>query len=217
VEALKEGVRVVVAGPPNAGKSSLINALSQSERAIVTDVEGTTRDVIEVPLSIGGVPFVLVDTAGLRQSGELVEQLGIARAEAEVTQADILLWLGEPAASPQGAILIHPRSDLPDRQLAPPRSLAVSTVTKEGLDELVGRLTSSSRALLPADGEVAINRRQTTELQAAESALRESDANEILLTAEALRQARGAFDRITGTSGVEDMLDALFGRFCLGK
>jgi tRNA modification GTPase len=217
VEALKDGVRVVVAGPPNAGKSSLINALSQSEKAIVTDVEGTTRDVIEVPVSIGGVPFVLVDTAGLRDSAERVEKIGIARAEAELNRADIVLWLGEPASVPDNAVLVHPRSDLPDRRQVPASALPVSAVTGEGLDALVDRVRMLASSLLPAEGMVAINRRQAREIEAAQAVLRAAPPTDLVLTAESLRQARNAFDRIVGTSGVDDMLDALFGRFCLGK
>ncbi len=94
VEPLRDGIRVVVAGPPNAGKSSLVNALAQSERAIVTHVAGTTRDVIEVPVAVAGVPFVLIDTAGLRDSDDEVERIGIDRAKNEAVRADILLWLG---------------------------------------------------------------------------------------------------------------------------
>jgi tRNA modification GTPase len=95
VEPLKDGVRVVVAGPPNAGKSSLINAIAGQERAIVTEVAGTTRDHIEVPLSIGGVPVLLTDTAGLRETAEPVERMGVDRARGLMEQADILLWMGD--------------------------------------------------------------------------------------------------------------------------
>ena len=100
VEPLRDGVRVVVAGPPNAGKSSLVNALAGQERAIVTAIPGTTRDHIEVPLAIDGVPIVLVDTAGLRDSDDAVEAIGVGRAAARVERADMLLWLGEPATRP---------------------------------------------------------------------------------------------------------------------
>ena len=217
VEALKQGVRVVVAGPPNAGKSSLINALSQSERAIVTDMEGTTRDVIEVPLAIGGVPFLLVDTAGLRNSDDRIERIGIARAESELTRADILLWLGEPGLAPAGAMLVHPRSDLARRRDCPPGALAVSALTGAGLTELIEQLACAATALLPIDGEVAINRRQAGELEGARQALGQVTCEDVVISADALRRALSAFDRIIGRSGVEDMLDALFDRFCLGK
>ena len=94
-EPLKEGIRVVLSGPPNAGKSSLLNALGGSDRAIVTDIPGTTRDSIEVPVTIAGISFVLVDTAGIRESDDVVERMGVARAEQESIGADILLWLGD--------------------------------------------------------------------------------------------------------------------------
>ena len=100
VEPLKDGVRVVVAGPPNAGKSSLINAIAGQERAIVTDIPGTTRDHIEVPLSLDGVPILLTDTAGLRETDEPVERIGVERARSLVEAADVLLWLGDPADAP---------------------------------------------------------------------------------------------------------------------
>ena len=218
-EALKDGIRVVAAGPPNAGKSSLINALSGIDRAIVTSVAGTTRDVIEVPLAIGGVPFVLVDTAGLRPSDDEVEQIGIGRAEAEARRADILLWLGEPGDAPDhaGLILVHARADLPGREVTPDDAIAVSSTTGAGTSNLTDLLRIKALNILPADNEISINRRQADCLAAAEVALRDAAGGQIEITADALRRARESLDRITGRSGVEDMLDALFGRFCLGK
>ena len=218
-EALKDGIRVVAAGPPNSGKSSLINALSGIDRAIVTSVAGTTRDVIEVPLAIGGVPFVLVDTAGLRPSDDEVEQIGVARAEAEARRADILLWLGESDDAPDhaGLIKVHARADLPGRGLAPTGSLAVSSMTEAGIANLIAHLSSMALEILPADDEVSVNRRQADCLAVAEISLRDAAGGQIEITADALRGARESLDRITGRSGVDDMLDALFGRFCLGK
>ena len=219
VEALKDGIRVVAAGPPNSGKSSLINVLCGTDRAIVTAVAGTTRDVIEVPLAIGGVPFVLVDTAGLRVSDNAVEQIGVARAEAEGRRADILLWLGEPCDAPDHGrlILVHARADLPGRDLATPGSLAVSSTTGAGIAKLIDELHGKALEILPSDDEVSLNRRQADCLAVAEVALRDAAGGQIEITADALRRARESLDRITGRSGVEDMLDALFGRFCLGK
>ena len=218
-EPLKEGVRVVVAGPPNAGKSSLVNALAESDRAIVTDIAGTTRDVIEVPLSVEGIPLILVDTAGLRKSGDVVEAIGVTRAESQVQRAGVLLWLGKPEEAPEHSrqVLIHAQADREDRGQPPAGTIAVSAVTGQGLGELSKRMIREARQILPAEGELALNRRQAGELQQARSALAEAVGMDLVRTAEALRLARSAFDRLSGRAGVEDMLDALFGRFCLGK
>jgi tRNA modification GTPase len=215
VEPLRDGIRVVAAGPPNAGKSSLVNALAQSEKAIVTHIAGTTRDVIEVPIAIDGIPFVLVDTAGLRESGDIVEAIGIDRAKGEAKQADILLWLG-PDEPPQhkGLIRIAAKSDLGPSG----PGLAVSTVTDQGLAELMRLLVDRAGKLLPKADELALDRRQHDLLSEAQAALqRGALLDDPVLVAEELRNARLAIDRISGRAGVEDLLDALFGRFCLGK
>lgn len=220
VEPLKDGVRVVVAGPPNAGKSSLINAIAGTERAIVTEIPGTTRDHIDVPLALAGIPILLTDTAGLRASDDRVERIGIARAESLVDQADVLVWLGDPGAAPAHPrrILVHPRADLPDRKVAPDDLLATSAVTGEGIQELLEAIGREAKAVLPADGALALNRRQSSLLQKGHDALQHaSEARDFVLQAEDLRVSRETFDRLTGRAGVEDLLDSLFGRFCLGK
>ncbi|HVM23140.1 MAG TPA: tRNA uridine-5-carboxymethylaminomethyl(34) synthesis GTPase MnmE, partial [Sphingomicrobium sp.] len=107
VEPLKDGVRIVVAGPPNAGKSSLINAIVGEERMIVTDLPGTTRDQVDVPLALDGIPVRLTDTAGLRETDDRVEALGVARAQKLVEAADVLVWLGEPGEAPDHERLIR--------------------------------------------------------------------------------------------------------------
>ena len=215
-EPLKEGVRVVVAGPPNAGKSSLVNALAASDKAIVTDIAGTTRDAIEVPLSLDGVPVLLVDTAGLRASEDIVEAIGIRRAEGHLVRADLVLWLGEPGAAPDHGRLVPIHAQADRRGEAPEGSLAVSAVTGQGLGDLARRIVDEARQVLPAEGELALNRRQAAELERARSSLADPGPD-LLTVAEALRHARAAFDRLDGRAGVEEMLDALFGRFCLGK
>ena len=216
VEPLRDGIRVVVAGPPNAGKSSLVNALAQSEKAIVTHVAGTTRDVIEVPISIDGIPFVLVDTAGLRESQDIVESIGIDRARSEADRADILLWLGPPAEAPEhaGLVRIAAKADLGRSG----DGLAISSVTGEGLAELMRALMAQAKEQLPKGDELALDRRQHDLLADAYKALdRASNHHDPVLVAEELRIARLAIDKISGRAGVEDLLDALFGRFCLGK
>jgi tRNA modification GTPase len=220
VEPLKDGVRVVVAGPVNAGKSSLINAIAGIEKAIVTDIPGTTRDQIEVPLAIAGVPVVLTDTAGLRTSDDPVERIGIKRARHSAGTADILLWLGVPDDAPEHrrTLLVHSKADLPERAAAPPGSLPVSARTGAGIAELLQAIGREADALMPGEGAVALNRRQARHLGQAEESLRAAaQEGDLVLIAEGLRQARAAMDRLTGRAGVEDVLDALFGRFCLGK
>jgi len=216
VEPLKDGVRVVVAGPPNAGKSSLLNAIAGQERAIVTDLPGTTRDHIEVPLSLGGIPILLTDTAGLRPTNDMVEAIGVSRAEALVQGADILLWLGEPVEAPNHPQLIRLHSKADVRGEAPEDLLAVSSVTREGIPRLLEDVTARAKALLPSEDALALNRRQAAHVAEAAQAL-DGPVDDVVIIAENLRLARVAFDRLTGRAGVEDVLDALFGRFCLGK
>jgi tRNA modification GTPase len=217
-EPLKEGVRVVAAGPPNAGKSSLINAIVGSDRIIVSDIEGTTRDVIEVPLGLSGLPFLFTDTAGLCDTKDRIEALGVGRTEAEVERADILLWLGEPALAPDHPrrILVHAKVDLAGP--APSGSLPVSAVTGAGLSDLLDAIIAMARNILPGEDAIALNHRQAVEIEEARLALDEAAASDRPeIQADCLRRARQAFDRLTGRAGIEDVLDALFGRFCLGK
>ena len=219
-EPLRDGVRVVVAGPPNSGKSSLVNAIAGSERAIVTDIPGTTRDHIEVPLALGGIPVLLTDTAGLRATDEPVERIGVERSHALIEAADMLVWLGEAGEAPAHPrlILAHSKCDLSARGDAPPGSLPVSSVTGDGVGRLLERVAEIAVSLLPGEGALALNRRQAAHLEEAQGALaRASGATDIVTVAEDLRLARGAFDRLTGRAGIEDVLDALFSRFCLGK
>lgn len=215
-EPLKQGIRVVIAGPPNAGKSSLINSLAGTERAIVTDIAGTTRDTIEVPLAIDGMPFTLVDTAGLRDSDDLVERLGVERAQGEAARADILLWLGHPDDCPphSRSIAIRAKADLPGADDVP--GLPVSALSGMGLSILLATLGDTGAKLLPAEGSLPLNQRQATAIEQAVAYLRH-DSSDILFLAETLRSARLAFDRLTGRAGVEEAIDALFTRFCLGK
>lgn len=217
-ERLRDGVRVVLAGPPNSGKSTLLNALVGREAAITSEIAGTTRDLIEAPVAIDGVPLILVDSAGLRESGDKIEAIGVSRAQHAIATADIVLWLGDRSTPPSHAlvILVHAKSDL--GQGAGPRDVAVSALTGSGLNELVDRFVGLARTLLPQEDVVAVNRRQRAALGEVRSELNDAASQrDLLLVAESLRVARGVLDRITGRSGVEDMLDSLFGRFCIGK
>ena len=217
-ERLKDGVRVVIAGPPNSGKSSLLNALTGRDAAIISAIPGTTRDLVEAPVALAGAPFLLVDTAGLRDSDDAIETIGVARARDSLAAADLILWLGDPEACPdrERSILVQPMMDLdpPAREA----DICVSSQTGSGLTELIRLLIQRSTALLPAENEVALNARQRAALVDAAAWVGEArEASDSLIVAEAFRQARVALDRITGRAGVEDMLDALFGRFCIGK
>ncbi|WP_284123886.1 tRNA uridine-5-carboxymethylaminomethyl(34) synthesis GTPase MnmE [Parerythrobacter aestuarii] len=219
IERLRDGVRVVLAGPPNAGKSTLFNAILRNEAAIVSPIAGTTRDVLERSVAIDGIPLTLVDTAGLHEASEdEIEQVGMERARAAVDAADIVLWLGPEGTGPQGAWEIEARCD--DAAHHPKRAprLRLSAKTGEGIDGLVGEITACARSLLPKPGEQAVNARQHALLHDASTALAGIEANtDLLVVAEQLRSARVAFDRIMGHATTEDMLDALFGRFCIGK
>ncbi|NYF32759.1 tRNA modification GTPase [Sphingopyxis sp. JAI108] len=228
-EVIAEGLSVVIAGPPNAGKSTLINALAQRELAIVSPVAGTTRDVIETPLALDGIAMRFSDTAGLRaESTDDIEIIGIDRAKAAVERADILLWLGPPKEAPD-----HPRAILIAAQLdrwrgdaaaeaeAALADIALSAATGEGMEKLHRYIVEMARTLLPREGEAALRQRQRAALAEAKQWLEietgSREARDLILLAERLRLAGTALDRITGRAGVEEMLDALFGRFCIGK
>lgn len=213
-ELLREGFRVVLAGPPNAGKSSLFNTLTESEAAITAATPGTTRDVLERPVALDGVPFTFVDTAGLRErAGDAVEDEGISRARAAFARADLVLWLGEEGAGPAGAWEIAAKSDLGTGKRNP--RAACSAKTGAGVAELRVALVAHARQALPGLGEAALSARQHALLGEARIALRPHA--DPLIQAERLRLARVAFDRLIGRASTEDMLDTLFGRFCIGK
>jgi tRNA modification GTPase len=218
-ETLREGFRVALAGPPNAGKSSLFNALVENEAAITASLAGTTRDVLERPVALAGIPFTFVDMAGLREAGaDPVEAIGIARAQAEIVRADLVLWLGPEGEGPADGWEIEPQCDRADHpaKLAPRHR--VSAVTGENVSALKRALIDEARTAMPKPGETALNRRQRGLLaQAAASLQAVEGERDPLLLAESLRQARLAFDSLTGRSSTEDVLDALFGRFCIGK
>lgn len=218
-EVLKEGFRVVLAGPPNAGKSTLFNALVESEAAITAPIAGTTRDVLTRPVAISGVPFLFADTAGLAESTEdTIEAIGIERARGELARADLVLWLGAEGEGPHGAWEIEAQADRPDHtgKLAPRHRL--SALTGQGMDALRADMVATARHALPRPGEAALNSRQHGLLAQAHAALLAAERQgDLLITAENLRLARLAFDSLLGHTTTEDMLDALFGRFCIGK
>lgn len=218
-EQLREGFRVALAGPPNAGKSTLFNALVESEAAITASIAGTTRDVLVRPVSLGGIAFSFVDMAGLRDvAGDEVEAIGIERAEREVELADLVLWLGAEGEGPDGAWEIDAQCDVAGGLSKTAPLLRLSARTGEGMDDLRRALIRHASEAMPRAGLVALNRRQRDLIAAAADALGVgSGLSDPLLVAENLRIARQAFDRLLGNSSTEDMLDAVFGRFCIGK
>jgi len=236
---LADGLHVVIVGRPNAGKSSLLNALAASDRAIVTEIPGTTRDLVRETVEIDGVALTLVDTAGLRESPDLVEREGIRRARAELERADVAVLVTDAdndaeadvallANLPAGArrLVAHNKIDLGDR--APHRErrgddvhLWLSAKTGAGLDGLHAEL----RGLAAGEGgdgawtararHVGALERARAHLASAESALIERNAGE--LAAEELREVQRALGEITGEFSTDDLLGEIFSAFCIGK
>jgi tRNA modification GTPase len=219
VERLRDGVRVVLAGPPNSGKSTLLNALARREAAIVSPIAGTTRDRIEVAVAHAGIPFLLTDTAGLREtSDDPIERIGIARADEAIAGADLVLWLGDDAPPARPMLWLHARADLPGRAALPPGpSLAVSAQNDDTIEMLWREIADRTAMLIPKPGDLAINARQASHCREAADALTDTASGDELVVADALRRANMALARITGEAGIESMLDTLFGKFCIGK
>ncbi len=240
-ERLREGALVVIAGPPNAGKSSLFNALLGTERAIVTEVPGTTRDAIEAHAVIEGLPFRLVDTAGLRDSADRVERLGIEVSRKYLAAADLVLFcaaagegapdlsapdaLPAPVAAP--VIRVRTKADLADgpRCAEPDGPLAVSVVTGEGLAALRRRLAEAAFGRLLALGEVepvvtrARHRTALARALAEIEAFRDARAAgaDAAAAATHLRAAVSALDDLIGVITPDEVLDRVFAAFCIGK
>jgi tRNA modification GTPase len=223
-ERLRDGLVVAIAGPPNAGKSTLLNRLARREAAIVSPLAGTTRDVIEVHLALDGYPVTLLDTAGLRETSDPVEQEGVRRARARADAADLVLWLSEDDTRPPGfgspVWTVRSKLDLGGAAAAP-TDHAISVPTGQGIDDLTTALAGFAADQL-GRGEsgllTRVRHRQLLEdavagLTAAEAAGKDGEE----LVAEHLRRAADALGRLTGRIDVEDVLDALFREFCIGK
>jgi tRNA modification GTPase len=241
-ERLREGALCVIAGRPNAGKSSLFNALLGTERAIVTEIPGTTRDAIEAPAVIAGFPFRLVDTAGLRQSQDRVEQLGIEVSRKYLGAADLVVFCEECVVRGASSdpvrdeflalvsapvVVVRTKADLApsDDRAVRPSDVSVSTVTGEGLEQLRQRLAAEAfgRLLRLGDVEPVVTRaRHRAALERALAELDGFDAArsagvDAAATATHLRAAVTALDDLIGVVTPDDVLDRVFASFCVGK
>ncbi|MCO6384190.1 tRNA uridine-5-carboxymethylaminomethyl(34) synthesis GTPase MnmE [Oceanicola sp. 502str15] len=220
-ERIREGFEVAIVGPPNAGKSTLLNRLAGRDAAITSEVAGTTRDVIEVRMDIGGLPVTLLDTAGLRETLDTVESIGVERARSRAVAADLRVILGEaPGVDLKaGDISAHPKADVGD---VPGDILGLSGLTGQGIEELLTRIEAELSSRLPAQ-ITATHARHRVALEEASAALRaarievEAGPERAELAAEELRTALRRIEALTGRIGVEDLLGEIFSSFCIGK
>lgn len=230
-ERLRDGLVIAIAGPPNAGKSTLLNRLAQREAAIVSPHAGTTRDVIEVDLDLGGYPVTLLDTAGIRHAHDPVEQEGIRRAQARADSADLVLWVSDEAGGglPPGRArtptwLVRNKSDTRGEPMRLPegiRTFDISASRGDGVADLVAALTGFASDTFGGGEPALISRaRHRTLLEQCAAGLDRAVAAEdagIELVAEEIRSAIHALGRLTGRVDVEDILDVIFRDFCIGK
>lgn len=225
-EIIRDGFKVVIAGEPNAGKSSLMNALVRRDVAIVTGIAGTTRDVLSTDLDIDGFLVRLFDTAGLRETDEVVEREGVRRARIAISEADLVLFLEDSSALPTmarlpaGALWIGTKSDLPQRSDSA-YDLTVSTESGAGLDQLRALISDRLKAKVhPQSMAIPTRARHRDSLAECLKAVRAAllaSGRGLDLRAEELRAAADALGRVTGRIDVENLLDVIFGEFCIGK
>lgn len=241
-QLLREGLQVVIAGKPNAGKSSLLNALAGVERAIVTDVAGTTRDVLHEKITLNGMPMTLTDTAGLRETGDIVEKEGIRRAIKEIENADLLLLVydlskGEDPLllaqnyfaehiEPKRLMLIANKCDLTDQpailsDLNGFRHITVSAKQETSVQALVDAITAHA-GFQPEEDSFIARTRHLDAMKRTQQYLAEAHEQLVVyqageLVAESLRLAQNALGEITGDFSADDLLGEIFGSFCIGK
>lgn len=228
-EQIRDGVHVAILGAPNAGKSTLLNMLARRDVAIVSDIAGTTRDVLEVRLDIDGIPVVAMDTAGLRDTSDVIELEGIRRAKERASQADIRLLLyalGDEVPAAEGAdMLVANKLDVAPsaRDELPEGAHAVSLTNGDGVEALMEALASKVRDVLEGASEPLVTRARHRQalheareaIALAQASLQADEALE--LVAEHMRLAARAVGRITGHIDVEELLDHIFSQFCIGK
>jgi tRNA modification GTPase len=227
-ERLRDGISVAIVGPPNAGKSSLLNRIARRDAAITSPIAGTTRDIVEVAIDLQGYPVVLADTAGLRDSDDLVEREGLRRALRRAQEAEIRLFVFDACrpAEARGALawpdtmLVANKIDLvPARQDdLPSAAFPISALTGEGIDTLLAALGERVAQSYRIEAPVLTRARHRHALEEAGASLRRSVRAPLPeLRAEDLRLALRSLGRITGAVDVEDLLDVIFRDFCLGK
>lgn len=228
-EIIRDGFEVVILGAPNAGKSTLINALARRDVAIVTDEPGTTRDLLEVSLDLGGLYVRIVDTAGLREAAGAVEAIGIERAKARARSAHLVLLLHDSAgpveidpelAGSAPVLRIGTKADLAPAGGNGSYDMVLSAGTGDGLSELTDEIARRAAAQVAEAGEILPSRLRHVEmLRDARSFLVQvgERSEEPELQAESLRLATDRLGRIVGAVDVEDLLDVIFGQFCIGK
>jgi len=233
-ERLREGVHAVIIGAPNAGKSSLLNRLAQREVAIVTPMAGTTRDVLEVTLDVGGYPLTLVDTAGLREAGDVIEQEGIRRALARAESADFKLLVFDASAGPvpdvetlahyaPGDLLLINKCDAADpallQQALGGTAIVLSVQSGEGIPVLLDTLTQRLTDELEHGSTMPLTRERhrAAVKETVDALARAQMAPSLDLCAQDIRTASRALGRITGHVDTEGLLDVIFRDFCLGK
>ena len=241
-QLLREGLQVVIAGKPNAGKSSLLNALAGIERAIVTDIAGTTRDVLHEKITLNGLPITLTDTAGLRETGDIVEQEGIRRAIKEIEQADLLLLVYDLSQNedplqlaqhyfaehiePKRLMLIGNKCDLTGVQATISdfngfRHITVSAKQETGVQSLIEAITAHA-GFQPEEDTFIARTRHLDAMKRTQQYLAEAREQLVVyhageLVAESLRLAQNALGEITGDFSADDLLGKIFGSFCIGK
>jgi tRNA modification GTPase len=224
-ERVKEGFKVVLCGPPNVGKSTLMNALARREVAIVTEHAGTTRDILQIELDLGGVSVVLSDTAGLREAVDPVEAIGVARSHQAMANADLLLWLCDGSqftgAEKKGDRILIVASKLDDAPAVPEwADLGISAKTGFGIQTLVAKIQLAALASVAGEMSVVTNARQRrcVEVASRHAERLVADDNQALeIVADELLHCSRALEELMGRIGIEDILGSVFSRFCMGK
>ena len=239
-ERLREGLRVAIAGPPNAGKSTLFNRLARREAAIVSPFPGTTRDVLELHLDLGGYPVTMLDTAGIRDASDPVEREGVRRAGVQASGADLVLWVADPIGPdkpstrvPAGAWVVVNKmdlADLKDKDKIESRFINyknknvihfISSATGAGVTELVGAISGFAETFFTREAALVTRERQRAHLRetlvALQGAQQAAQEGREEIMAEHLRLAARALGRLLGRVDVEDVLDVIFRDFCIGK